>query len=404
MIRKQVLIAGGGIGGLAAALGASRAGLDVRLYERAAAFSEVGAGVQIGPNVVRRLQAWGLQQALQSVAAFPTRLQVRSALSGKELGVLPLGAAAVDRYGAAYATMHRADLHGVLLAAVSQCTQTQLHLGQSIERFVDADEVVTVRTSRGKEVEGDGLIGADGLWSLTRNQLLGGAAARVTGHLAYRAMVPQQALPKALRTAQVTAWLGPRLHVVQYPVRRGELQNLVVIVQGPAPSNLESWDHSANGADLEDALQGTCAALQDVVRSVTDQGGPGWRLWPLCDRPPVRSASEMARGVVALIGDAAHPMRPYLAQGAGMAIEDAAELQRALAMHDLEMPLRLRRYALNRWQRNARVQARSIRNGRIFHATGPVRWGRDLSLRLLGARLLDVPWLYRGDGAGASAL
>ena len=404
MIRKQVLIAGGGIGGLAAALGASRAGLDVRLYERAAAFSEVGAGVQIGPNVVRRLQAWGLQQALQSVAAFPTRLQVRSALSGKELGVLPLGAAAVDRYGAAYATMHRADLHGVLLAAVSQCTQTQLHLGQSIERFVDADEVVTVRTSRGKEVEGDGLIGADGLWSLTRNQLLGGAAPRVTGHLAYRAMVPQQALPKALRTAQVTAWLGLRLHVVQYPVRRGELQNLVVIVQGPAPSNLESWDHSANGADLEDALQGTCAALQDVVRSVTDQGGPGWRLWPLCDRPPVRSASEMARGVVALIGDAAHPMRPYLAQGAGMAIEDAAELQRALAMHDLEMPLRLRRYALNRWQRNARVQARSIRNGRIFHATGPVRWGRDLSLRLLGARLLDVPWLYRGDGAGASAL
>lgn len=404
MIRKQVLIAGGGIGGLAAALGASRAGLDVRLYERAAAFSEVGAGVQIGPNVVRRLQAWGLQQALQSVAAFPTRLQVRSALSGKELGVLPLGAAAVSRYGAAYATMHRADLHGVLLAAVSQCTQTQLHLGQSIERFVDADEVVTVRTSRGKEVEGDGLIGADGLWSLTRTQLLGGAAPRVTGHLAYRAMVPQQALPKALRTAQVTAWLGPRLHVVQYPVRRGELQNLVVIVQGPAPSNLESWDHSANGADLEDALQGTCAALQDVVRSVTDQGGPGWRLWPLCDRPPVRSASEMARGVVALIGDAAHPMRPYLAQGAGMAIEDAAELQRALAMHDLEMPLRLRRYALNRWQRNARVQARSIRNGRIFHATGPVRWGRDLSLRLLGARLLDVPWLYRGDGAGASAL
>ena len=404
MIRKQVLIAGGGIGGLAAALGASRAGLDVRLYERAAAFSEVGAGVQIGPNVVRRLQAWGLQQALQSVAAFPTRLQVRSALSGKELGVLPLGAAAVSRYGAAYATMHRADLHGVLLAAVSQCTQTQLHLGQSIERFVDADEVVTVRTSRGKEVEGDGLIGADGLWSLTRTQLLGGAAPRVTGHLAYRAMVPQQALPKALRTAQVTAWLGPRLHVVQYPVRRGELQNLVVIVQGPAPSNLESWDHSANGADLEDALQGTCAALQDVVRSVTDQGGPGWRLWPLCDRPPVRSASEMARGVVALIGDAAHPMRPYLAQGAGMAIEDAAELQRALAMHDLEVPLRLRRYALNRWQRNARVQARSIRNGRIFHATGPVRWGRDLSLRLLGARLLDVPWLYRGDGAGASAL
>ena len=412
MVKKQVLIAGGGIGGLAAALGAARAGLDVRLYERAPAFSEVGAGVQIGPNVVRRLQAWGLQQALQSVAAFPTRLQVRSAVSGKELGAMPLGATAVDRYGAAYATIHRADLHGVLLAAVSQCPQTQLHLGQSIERFLDADGVVTVRTSRGKEVEGDALIGADGLWSRTRTQLLGAAAPRVTGHLAYRAMLPQHALPQALRTAQVTAWLGPRLHAVQYPVRRGELQNIVVIVQGPAPQNLEDWDHNANASDLEFALQGTCTAFQDVVRGVTDFAGdghgsnrpPAWRLWPLCDRPPVRSASEMARGVVALLGDAAHPMRPYLAQGAGMAIEDAAELQRALAMHDLDMPLRLTRYALNRWQRNARVQARSTRNGRIFHATGPVRWGRDLSLRLLGARLLDVPWLYRGDGAGASSL
>jgi salicylate hydroxylase len=112
----------------------------------------------------------------------------------------------------------------------------------------------------------------------------------------------------------------------------------------------------------------------------------------------------MAQGLVALLGDAAHPMRPYLAQGAGMAIEDAAQLQHAMAMHDLEVPLRLRRYALNRWERNARVQARSQRNGRIFHATGLVRWGRDLSLRLLGARLLDLPWLYRGDGSSASLL
>ena len=112
----------------------------------------------------------------------------------------------------------------------------------------------------------------------------------------------------------------------------------------------------------------------------------------------------MAQGLVALLGDAAHPMRPYLAQGAGMAIEDAAELQSALSMHDLDVSLRLRRYALNRWQRNAKVQERSLRNGRIFHATGPMRWGRDLSLRLLGARLLDLPWLYRGDGSSASLL
>lgn len=404
-MKKQVLVAGGGIGGLAAALGASRAGWEVRLYERAAAVNEVGAGVQIGPNVVRRLQAWGLQQALQAVAAFPDRLQVRNAASGRELAVLPLGSTAVERYGAAYATIHRADLQGLLLAAVTDSTDTQLHLGHTLDAFTEGDGVVTVRTSQGKAVEGDALIGADGLWSRTRTQLLGAVPPRVTGHLAYRALVPQQSLPAALRTGQVTAWLGPRLHAVQYPVRRGELQNLVVIVQGPAPQDLQNWDHAANATDLEQALRGTCTALQDLVRGVNAAAAsPGWRLWPLCDRPPVQSADDMARGLVALLGDAAHPMRPYLAQGAGMAIEDAAELQRALAMHDLEVPLRLRRYALNRWQRNARVQARSIRNGRIFHATGPVRWGRDLSLRLLGERLLDVPWLYRGDGAGASAL
>ena len=402
-MKKQVLIAGGGIGGLAAALGAARAGWEVRLFERTAAFSEVGAGVQMGPNVVRRLQAWGLQQPLQAVAAFPTRLQVRSALSGSELASMTLGAAAVERYGAAYATIHRADLHGLLLAALGKYTDTQLRLGTAVDRFTDDGTAVTVRTSRGKEVEGDALIGADGLWSTARTQLLGSTPPRVTGHLAYRALVPQLGLPEALRTHQVTAWLGPRLHVVQYPVRRGELQNIVAIIHGPAPKDLEGWDHAANADGLAHALQGTCSALQDVVRGVADAGA-GWGLWPLCDRPPVRSADEMARGLVALLGDAAHPMRPYLAQGAGMAIEDAAELQRALSMHDLDVPLRLRRYALNRWQRNARVQARSTRNGRIFHATGPVRWGRDLSLRLLGERLLDVPWLYRGDGSSASSL
>lgn len=417
---KQVVVAGGGIGGLAAALGASRAGWGVRLLERAAAFGEVGAGVQLGPNVTRCLHAWGLQRPLHDAAAFPARLQVRSALSGDALAALPLGAAMEERYGAPYACIHRADLHALLLAAVGKDTDTQCHLDHPVEGFTDADGVVTVRTSHGKAIAADALVGADGLWSRTRTQLLGAVPPRVTGHLAYRALIAQGELPPALRTAQVTAWLGPRLHAIQYPVRRGEWMNLVVIVQGPVPADLDHWDHAASAAGLEHALQGTCTALQDLVRSAAHQPGPapavdcpsvgarvpaacgaGWRLWPVCDRPPVQSADEMARGLVALLGDAAHPMRPYLAQGAGMAIEDAMELQHALAMHDLEVPLRLRRYALNRWQRNARVQARSTRNGRIFHATGATRWGRDLLLRSLGERLLDVPWLYRGDGAGA---
>lgn len=402
-MNKQVLIAGGGIGGLAAALGASHAGWEVRLYERAAAFSEVGAGVQLGPNAVRRLQAWGLQKPLQAVAAFPDQLQVRSARHGGTLATLPLGAEMVARYGAAYATIHRADLHGLLHGAVHDCTTVQLHLGRSIAQHAESEGAIQVRLADGKEIEGDALVGADGLWSRTRTQLLGDGAPRPTGHLAYRALVPQAALPQPLRSTQVTAWLEPRLHAVHYPVRRGELLNLVVIVHGPAPQDLEGWDHAANAADLETALAGTCTALQDTVRSVA-AAGHGWRLWPLCDRAPLGSAAQMAQGLVALLGDAAHPMPPYLAQGAGMAIEDAAQLQRALAMHDMDVPLRLRRYALNRWERAGRVQARSQRNGRIFHSTGPVRWARDLSLRLLGERLLDVPWLYRGDGSNASTL
>ncbi|SFU88951.1 salicylate hydroxylase [Paenacidovorax caeni] len=393
-MKKQVLIAGGGIAGLAAGIGAARAGWEVRLFERAAVFSEVGAGVQLGPNVVRRLQSWGLQGALQAVAAFPPRLVVRCALSGAQLGTLALGATAVQRYGAAYASIHRADLHGLLLQALQQQPDVHLNLEQTIEGYSASDEAVTVRTHCKKVIEGDALLGADGVRSRVRAQLLGDGPPRVTGHLAYRVVVPQAALPQALRTSEVTTWLGPRLHVVQYPVRRGELQNLVVIIEGPAPDDLDTWDHSANAADLESALAGTCTALQDVVRGVPAAGG-GWRLWPLADRPPLRAPAQMAQGLVALCGDAAHPMRPYLAQGAGMAIEDAAELESALSMHDLEVPLRLRRYALNRWQRAARVQARSLRNGRIFHATGMMRWGRDLSMRLLGERLLDQPWLYR---------
>ena len=404
MLKKQILIAGGGIGGLAAALAGAQAGWEARLYERAPAFTEVGAGVQLGPNVVRCLQAWGLHAPLQAVAAFPERIAVHSARSGAELASMRLGADIVARYGAAYAAIHRADLQALLLEAAQQHPHIHLNLDHSVHGWRQEGGVVTLSLARSAsesgelaafEVEGDALIGADGLRSRVRAQLLGEAPARASGHLAYRAVVRQQALPAALRSTQVTAWLGPRLHVVHYPVRRGELLNVIAIRHGQAPLDLDGWDHGANAAELEAALGQTCAPLQDLIRAVP-QAGSGWRLWPLLDRDPVAGAHEMAQGLVALLGDAAHPMRPYLAQGAGMAIEDAAQLQQALAMHDLEVPLRLRRYALNRWQRNARVQERARRNGVIFHARGPVRWGRDAAMRLLGARLLDVPWLYRG--------
>ena len=394
----QVLIAGGGIGGLAAALACARAGARVRLFERAPAFGEVGAGVQLGPNVVRCLHGWGLAQALDAVAARPGRLVVRSARNGAQLAQLPLGARCVERYDAPYVTIHRADLHGLLLDAVRNNDRVQLRLDRQAGAYgVQGSGVaLALQTGAGAQesAEGDLLIGADGLRSRIRAQLLGEAGTRASGHLAYRAVVRQDALPAALRTQDVIAWLGPRLHVVHYPLRRGELLNVVAIRHGTPPADLDDWDHTVNAADLEAALAATCAPLQDLVRAVP-QAGSGWRLWPLADRAPVAGAHEMAQGLVALLGDAAHPMRPYLAQGAGMAIEDAAVLQQALLLHDLPLPERLRHYALERWQRCARVQQQSRRNGVVFHATGALRWGRDAALRLLGERLLDQPWLYR---------
>ena len=402
-MRKQVLIAGGGVGGMAAALASSHAGWDVRLFERSPQFSEVGAGIQLGPNVVRRLQAWGLQRALQDVAAVPPWLRVRSAIDGDELACMELGAQMVERYGASYLAIHRADLHAVLQQEVVGRAEMHINNGQVVASVVQSHDAVTVTTEAGKVIEGDALIAADGVWSGLRVQLLHDGRPRPTGHLAYRALVKQSQLPKELRCDSVVTWLGPRMHVVQYPVRKGDLLNIVAIIEGPAPDDLQSWDHAANAAELERVLARYCAPLQDLIRAVP-AAGVQWRLWPLSDRAPLTGPDQMAQGLVGLLGDAAHPMLPYLAQGAGMAIEDAAELQRALAMDDLEVHLRLRRYALNRWQRVARVQARSRRNARIFHASGTLRWGRDLSLRLLGARIMDMPWLYRGDGSSASSL
>ena len=400
---KKIAIVGGGIGGLAAALACTRSGLQVQLLEQSPVFSEVGAGIQMGPNVVRVLEGWGLGAQLKAVAAFPPQLEVRNALSAALLATLPLGQKMVQRYGAAYASIARADLHSLLLTALCQQGSAELMLGCEVTAVTQDDEAVQVQVASSPVVKGgilqaNVLIGADGLWSRVRAQVLHGGGPRVTGHLAYRAMLPQSDLPQALRSQGVTAWMGPDFHVVQYPVRGGDWLNVVAIVHGEAPGDLTSWDHSANAAELRAKLANASGPLLDLVHAI-----PDWRLWSLCDRPPMRSAAEHARGRIALLGDAAHPMRPYLAQGAGMAIEDAAELARVLVVSGQTVPAALQRYATNRWARNARVQARSIRNGTIFHMKGPMRAGRDLSLRLLGQQLLDVPWLYQGHKSTGKA-
>ena len=411
----RVLIAGGGIGGLAAALACSISGNDVQLFERAAEFAAVGAGIQLGPNAVKLLHGWGLADALKSMAAFPDCLQVRSAVTGDTLGRLSLGASAVQRYGHPYATVHRADLHGLLLAALTPYPRTTLKRYAGVDAFVQDAHGVSVQlgsepfsepgSETGSEAGGDAggrqqlhgdlLVGADGLWSQVRSQLLNDGPPIATGHLAYRALVPQAGLPQALRSGHITAWLGPKLHVVQYPVRGGAWLNVVGIIHGRVEGGLDNWNHAANAASLRAALAGMCAPLQDLIHAIDT-----WRLWALCHRAPMRGAHQQAQGRVALLGDAAHPMLPYLAQGAGMAIEDAAELgdclnQNREANSGSDMTTRLQRYAHARWQRNARVQARALRNGQIFHASGLMQRGRDLSMKLGGERVLDLPWLYK---------
>lgn len=389
----EVLIAGGGLGGLAAAIAARHAGWETRLAEQADAFSEVGAGIQLGANATRILREWGLWQGeLLAQLVFPERLLVRAAADGAELASLRLGREHESRYGAPYATVHRADLQAALLAR-AQAGGTRLHLGTRVTAAVESEGVIRASTAQGKLLEADAIVAADGLWSALRPLVAGAAPPVVTGHLAYRGLAPLAQVPPELRRVQVTAWMAPRMHAVSYPVRGGEWLNVVCVVEGQVLGDPRGWDHAAVAAELRASLGPVCTPLRELLDAV-----PQWRLWPLNDRDPVAGPQEMALGRIALLGDAAHPMRPYLAQGAGMAIEDARELQRVLRVTDgkvLDVPTALRRYALSRWQRCAQVQARSRRNGRIFHSSGLVRFGRDLSLRLLGERLIDLPWLYR---------
>jgi len=391
----HILVAGGGIGGLATALALAGGGHRADVFEQAAAFGDIGAGVQLGPNVTRRLSQLGLENSLAQVAAQPEALVVRSAGSGAEIGRLALGAAMRQRYGAPYLCIHRADLHGLLLEAVRARGTGALVTGAQIERVELSDELVCVSSSDARAWEGEAVVGADGLWSVVRRRLDVASAdkpPRITGHTAWRALARQDALPPALRRGGVDVWLGPQLHAVAYPVRAGEWLNVVVIAESAPAGNAHDWDQASSLAALQAATGRTGASLQALLEAM-----PAWRAWTLSDRPPLASAAEMAHERLALVGDAAHPMVPYLAQGAGMAIEDAVALSEALGDGGSDaVPAAFARYAAARWQRNAQVQAKARRNGQIFHASGPVRLGRDLAMRALGERLLDQPWLYGG--------
>ena len=401
-MNRNLLIAGGGIAGMAAGFAAARAGWYAEVFEQAAEFSEVGAGVQLGPNVTRILQAWGLTQRLQQLAAFPSGLHARSLVTGETLATLPLKEAAAT-YGAPYVTLHRADLHELLWqAALGE--GVQVHGDAVVQRVHQTTDRVTFDVlARGNVQQHTAAVAmaADGIWSPLREQLLGDGLPSFTGHIAYRALVAQSDLPVHLRSQDVSVWMGAQAHVVSYPVRGGDYLNVVCLAEGRLLDDdakhlhaLQTWNaqktEAQTLAELHHALGGACTPLTDLMAACRD-----WRLWPLCGRPAMQGAHQHVQGRVALVGDAAHPMLPYLAQGAGMAIEDAAELAAQLTgATDADVLQRLQAFANARWQRNARVQARAVRNGQIFHATGSMRLGRDMGLRLMGGRLMDVPWLY----------
>ena len=390
----QILIAGGGIGGLSAGIACADKGHLVRLYERSARVSEAGAGIQLGPNATRVLAEWGVLPALKILAVQPTHLRIRDTQSGRQLGQLALGEQAAQRYGAPYLTVHRADLHRTLYAHLKQMSNVFLHEGREVATLSDdLNEGVTVGFTDDQMVQGDVMIGADGLWSRTRALTLDDGSPAVTGHVAYRALIPTTALSESLQAPVVTAWLGPHVHVVQYPVRGGDAMNVVLVASGEPLADATGWSNAVDSKRVMRAVGVACSPLGELL-GAAQRTTQGWMAWQLFDRPHVNGASALCRGRIALMGDAAHPMRPYLAQGAGMAIEDAQVLAQVLTSDSAMVGQALMRYARLRHERVARVQRKALGNGEIFHATGLKRWGRDIAMQLLGSRLLDQPWLY----------
>ncbi len=384
----RILIAGGGIGGLAAALACAQRGMDVTVIEAAEEFSEVGAGIQLGPNAMKVIAALGLHDAVMRVACLPQAIVAADAASGKPISRMLLGDAVMQKYGAVYVSLHRADLHSILCRA-AQSAGVQLSLNQSLLNYEQTTQHIC-RQNGDFDKKYDALIGADGLWSKVREQMLRDGAPQATGHAAFRALIPSQAMPEALRTPHVRTWWARDVHVVSYPVRGGHVWNVVVLAE-LAQSQTSGWSLEAAHADVMRLFKRTEAQLESLL----DAGGTqanGWQRWNLFDRKPL-CVAQMAHGRVALLGDAAHPMLPYLAQGAAMALEDAWVLTKCLSATQ-NAPGALQNYANLRVARVAKVAKTAQRNGRIFHLSGGLAVARDAVLSLSGTSVVGMPWLY----------
>lgn len=386
---RHVIVAGAGIAGLTAALALARTGLRVTVLEQAAKLEETGAGVQLGPNASRVLIALGLRERLAAAVMAPQAIRVLSGTSGREIVRMPLGEAE-RHYGAPYWTIHRGDLQAAL-AGVAQATQDiTLKLASHVEDFATHVNGVTVQArSGGRLVEEHGfaLIGADGVWSALRTQMRGGSPA-FCHRTAWRATIPAERAPEEFRQPLVQLWLGPDAHLVHYPVKAGRLINIVGIVH-------DEWREtgwSAAGERAEILRRFARFAWSETARKLIALP-ERWLKWALYDRAePFRGGS----GPVTLIGDAAHPMLPFLAQGAGMAIEDAAVVAAMLVKYGDDPADALRAYEGARWHRTFRAQQASRRQGRIYGLSGPQALMRNLAMRALGGEKLlsRYDWLY----------
>ena len=353
----RVTIIGAGIGGLTAALACRAAKLEVDIYEQATVLAEAGAGIQLSPNATRILRAFGLLEQVYARSFVPRAARFRAARSGYVIAHMPLGSLGEARYGAPYLHIHRDDLHQVLRQAAEDAG-ARLHLGKRFQSFRREGASVQTQFEDGSDAWCELLIGADGIKSRVQAALFGEQSPRFTGHMVWRGLVQADDVPENLIEPAVTAWLGPARHFVHYYVRGGQEINFVGVVETERWTE-ESWSIDGDPEEMRRDFQDWHPDVQQLISRSTS-----CFKWALYDRPPLERWSV---GRVTLLGDACHPMRPFLAQGAAMAIEDAWVLGRFLDTYETEVEQALTEYEYYRRPRTAIVQRRSIEQGRMYH-------------------------------------
>ncbi len=384
---RPILIAGGGIGGLACALALAQTGRSSLVLERQAAFSPAGAGIQIGPNGVRALRELGVADALEPFVGKPETIEVFEGKGGHRLTSLPLGAWIAERHGAPYWVAHRGDLHTVLHEAAAREPLIDIRTDLEVASVVEGDDEVAVSHPSGEKLSAELLVGADGLWSAVRRHIAPRIEPAFAGATATRTVIPA-VRAGVLAMPAVGLWLSPTAHVVHYPLRGGREIAVVAIVSEAWESR--AWDTETDGRQLLQRLAHLPAALTQAVGTAA---GERWHKWALHTLAPLgRFASDR----VVLIGDAAHPMLPYLAQGGACALEDALVLARMLQAEDGDMRAAVTRYAAERITRCHRVQRASVRQGRVYRLPARWSWARDAVFRAVpGPRLMaQLDWLY----------